>query len=46
MYYLKSAEETFKEVNSTAEGLTSQEAEARLAANGKNKLKFSRFKSN
>ena len=39
MYYLKSAEETFKEVNSTAEGLTSQEAEARLAANGKNKLK-------
>ena len=39
MYYLKSAEETFKEVNSSAEGLSTQEAEARLAANGKNKLK-------
>ena len=39
MYYLKTAEETFKEVNSSSVGLTSQEAEARLAADGKNKLK-------
>ena len=37
-YYLKSIDETLAEVSTTAEGLTSQEAEARLAANGKNKL--------
>ena len=37
-YYLKSKEEALAEVKTTAEGLTSQEAEARLAANGKNKL--------
>ncbi len=37
-YYLKSIEESLAEVKSTAEGLSSAEAEARLAANGKNKL--------
>ena len=37
-YYLKSIDETLAEVSTTAEGLTSQEAEARLAVNGKNKL--------
>ena len=37
-YYLKSIEETLQEVKSSPEGLSSQEAENRLAANGKNKL--------
>ena len=37
-YYLKTAEETLTEVKSTEDGLSSQEAAARLAANGKNKL--------
>ncbi len=37
-YYLKSKEEALAEVKTTAEGLTTAEAEARLAANGKNKL--------
>ena len=37
-YYLKSSEEVLNEVSSTPEGLTSAEAEKRLAANGKNKL--------
>lgn len=37
-YYLKSKEETLAEVKTSVEGLSSQEAEARLAANGKNKL--------
>ena len=37
-YYLKTAEEVLTEVNSTPEGLTSQEAARRLAENGKNKL--------
>ena len=37
-YYLKSKEEALAEVKTTVEGLSSQEAEARLAANGKNKL--------
>ena len=37
-YYLKSVEDTLKEVDSTPEGLSSAEAARRLAANGKNKL--------
>ena len=36
--YLKTADETLEEVESSREGLTSQEAAARLAKNGKNKL--------
>ena len=38
MFYLKSTEETLKEVESTAEGLSSTEAQRRLETNGKNKL--------
>lgn len=38
-YYLKSSEEVLKALGSSSEGLTSQEAEKRLASNGKNKLK-------
>ena len=38
MFYLKSTEETLKEVESTSEGLSSKEAERRLETNGKNKL--------
>ncbi len=37
-HYLHSADEVFAEVKSSAEGLTSAEAEKRLEANGKNKL--------
>lgn len=37
-YHLLSAEETLKAVNSTAEGLSQEEAEKRLLENGKNKL--------
>ncbi len=37
-HYLESVESVFTEVKSSAEGLTSQEAAARLEANGKNKL--------
>ncbi len=37
-YYLKSTDETLEEVKSTANGLSTEEAERRLAANGKNKL--------
>ncbi len=37
-YYSASVEETLADVGSTADGLTQEEAEARLAANGKNKL--------
>lgn len=37
-YYLKSTEETLKEVESSSQGLSSQEANKRLQANGKNKL--------
>ena len=37
-YYLKSVEDTLKEVDSTTEGLSSAEAARRLEANGKNKL--------
>ena len=38
-YYLKSTEEALKEVDSSTEGLMSSEAEKRLSADGKNKLK-------
>jgi len=38
-YYLKTTDETFKEVKSGSEGLISSEAEKRLSENGKNKLK-------
>ena len=37
-YYLKSKEEALAEVQTTVEGLTTSEAEARLAANGKNNI--------
>ena len=43
--YLQSAEEVFKEVNSSPKGLTSAEAEKRLAENGKNKLEEGKKKS-
>ncbi|MBQ6163310.1 MAG: calcium-translocating P-type ATPase, PMCA-type [Clostridia bacterium] len=39
MYYLKEAEEVFSEVKSSAEGLSTEEAEKRLAEHGKNKLR-------
>ena len=38
-FYLKEAREVFSEVKSSAEGLSTAEAEKRLAENGKNKLK-------
>lgn len=38
-YYLNDASEVIKSLNSTENGLTSQEANQRLLANGKNKLK-------
>lgn len=38
-HYLESVEAVFKDLNSTENGLSSAEAEKRLAANGKNKLK-------
>ena len=51
-FYLKSIEETVEQVKSQTGGLSAAEAEARLAANGKNKLKeaekdslFKRFMS-
>ncbi len=37
-YYSVSVDETLKDVSTSAEGLTQAEADARLAANGKNKL--------
>ncbi|MBR2892380.1 MAG: hypothetical protein IKB94_00865, partial [Clostridia bacterium] len=37
-HYLHTTDEVFAEVKSSAEGLTSAEAEKRLEANGKNKL--------
>ena len=37
-HYLESAEAVFQDVGSSAEGLTSAEAEERLLKNGKNKL--------
>ena len=44
-HYLHTAEEVFSEVKSSAEGLTSAEAEKRLEANGKNKLAEAKKKS-
>ena len=44
-HYLHSTDEVFAEVKSSAEGLTSAEAEKRLEANGKNKLKEAKKKS-
>ncbi len=38
-FYLESADAVFAEVQSTVDGLTSAEAQKRLAENGKNKLK-------
>ncbi len=38
-FYLEEIDSVFKAVNSSAEGLTSAQAEKRLAENGKNKLK-------
>ena len=38
-YYMEGSEQVLKEVQSTPEGLTAAEAEARLARDGKNKLK-------
>ncbi|MBQ6067522.1 MAG: calcium-translocating P-type ATPase, PMCA-type [Clostridia bacterium] len=38
-HYLETAEAVFKEVASSEAGLTTEEAEKRIAANGKNKLK-------
>ena len=38
-FYTESMEEALKATDSTAEGLSSAEAEKRLAENGKNKLK-------
>ena len=37
-YYLEKTEDVLKELNTSADGLTSTEAAARLTANGKNKL--------
>ena len=37
-FYCEEAEAVLRDVDSTSEGLTSAEAEKRLAANGKNKL--------
>ena len=37
-FYLQEAESVFRQLNSSANGLTAEEAEKRLAANGKNKL--------
>ena len=44
-HYLHSTEEVFAEVQSTQEGLTSAEAQARLEKNGKNKLQEAKKKS-
>ena len=44
-HYCEDAEQVLKQVNSSREGLTQQEAEARLAANGKNKLKEAKKQS-
>ena len=37
-HYLESAEDVLKEVNSTEDGLSSEEAAARLEKHGKNKF--------
>ena len=44
-HYLHTTEEVFAEVKSSAEGLTSAEAQKRLEANGKNKLAEAKKKS-
>ncbi len=44
-HYCEDAEQVLKQVNSSREGLTQQEAEARLDANGKNKLKEAKKQS-
>ena len=44
-HYLHTTEEVFAEVKSSEQGLTSQEAAARLEANGKNKLQEAKKKS-
>ena len=44
-HYCEEAEQVLKQVNSSRVGLTQQEAEARLAANGKNKLKEAKKQS-
>ena len=44
-HYLQTAEEVFEAVGSSEKGLTSAEAEKRLAENGKNKLKEGKKKS-
>ncbi|MBQ8015716.1 MAG: hypothetical protein IJ264_05990, partial [Clostridia bacterium] len=38
-FYLEQVDSVFKKVNSSESGLTTAEAERRLAENGKNKLK-------
>ncbi|MBR4462316.1 MAG: calcium-translocating P-type ATPase, PMCA-type [Erysipelotrichaceae bacterium] len=44
-FYLLNQEEVFKEVDSSMEGLTSQEAQRRLEINGKNKLEETKKES-
>ena len=44
-HYLHSADEVFAEVQSSEQGLTSQEAQKRLEKNGKNKLQEAKKKS-
>ena len=44
-HYCEDAEQVLAQVNSSRVGLTQQEAEARLAANGKNKLKEAKKQS-
>ena len=44
-YYLQKIEDVFKHIGSTADGLTSSEADARLEKNGKNKLEEGKKKT-
>ena len=44
-YYHKSVEQTFKELNTSKEGLSEQEAKERLSKHGENKLKEAKKKS-
>ncbi len=44
-HYCEDAEQVLEQVNSSREGLTQQEAESRLAANGKNRLKEAKKQS-
>ena len=41
-FYLQESDEVFRDVGSSPEGLSTAEAEKRLAENGKNKLKEAR----